>query len=564
MAIRARLAAPAPVEREAHASLSPHWSALPMRLLQAGDRRMEAETYLSTGYGLRLALEERAAGWVPLSQLARVWQPLRLKGTLVPKSVGTPFLAATQVFDMRPVPRKWLAIGKTDKAGDRFLDVGTIVVTRSGAVGRATLAYAAHAGALISDDLLRVVPHAEGQRGWIYAYLRSPQARAMMNGAQYGHIIKHLETSHLDALPVPMVRNDIAADFQKQVDTILDLRNRAHKLSLDAESLFSNFIGPIQVTDTETGYAVSASKTYERRRRFEANYHAPIASAILRRFAEIGATTMPLSEVAERVWWMTRFRRFYGDAGIPYLSADELFTTNGADSKKILVENGDGHEDFYVEEGWIVMACSGQVYGLNGASTLITAHHERTFFSHDLIRIVAKRGEILPGYLLTTLSHPALGRPLLMRAAYGTSIPHLDPNDVAAFPIVRLGQRRELQISLLAQGAADARAEADALERKIATDAGILIDKFLSGDSQSFVMTTQRRSNQTAKVASSTLQEHARVRLLRRVGHQPKGSVGAIVHIYSDTSGLEVEFVKAHGIPDVVTVNAKDVDLLND
>ena len=106
MAIRARLAAPAPVERETHASLSPQWSALPMRLLQAGDRRMEAETYLSTGYGLRLALEERAAGWVPLSQLARVWQPLRLKGTLVPKSVGTPFLAATQVFDMRPVPRK--------------------------------------------------------------------------------------------------------------------------------------------------------------------------------------------------------------------------------------------------------------------------------------------------------------------------------------------------------------------------------------------------------------------------------------------------------------------------
>jgi hypothetical protein len=564
MAIRARLAAPAPVEREAHASLSPQWSELPMRLLSAGDRRMEAETYLSGGYGLRLALQERPNGWVPLSQLARVWQPLRLKGTLVPEGVGTPFLAATQVFDVRPIPRKWLAIEKTNNASDRFLKPGTIVVTCSGAVGRATLAYDAHADTLISHDLLRVEPRTSSQQGWIYAYLRSQQARAMMNSAQYGHIIKHLETSHLDALPTPVVRNDIAADFQRQVERILELRNEAHNLSRQAEALFSKHIGPIKIEDAETGYSISASQLTSKRRRFEANYHSIVSSAILKRFAVIGAKTVPLSTIAERVWWMTRFRRFYGDAGIPYLSADELFTTNGVESKKILVEPGDGHEDFYVKEGWLVMACSGQVYGLNGACTLITPHHENTFFSHDLIRIVAKRSEVLPGYLLTALSHPILGRPLLMRAAYGTSIPHLDPGDVAAFPVVRLGQANESQISALAQSAADARAAADVLERKIAADAGILVDKFLAGDSQSFVMTTQRRSVDATNAVPGGLHEHARVRLLRRVGDQPKGTIGAVVHVYANARGLEIEFVKAKGSPSVLTVDTKDVDLLND
>ena len=281
MAIRARLAAPAPVEREAHASLSPQWSELPIRLLLSGDRRMEAETYLSSGYGLRLALQERPNGWVPLSQLAKVWQPLRLKGALVPERVGTPFLAATQVFDVRPVPRKWLAIEKTSNASNRFLNPGTIVVTCSGAVGRATLAHDAHADTLISHDLLRVEPRTPEQRGWIYAYLRSPPARAMMNSAQYGHIIKHLETSHLDVLPVPVVRDGIAADFQRQFETILELRNRAHRLMLQAESHFEDALGEFSTDEqNEPGFAVAASILFSGRRRFEATPYNPVVAKI--------------------------------------------------------------------------------------------------------------------------------------------------------------------------------------------------------------------------------------------------------------------------------------------
>jgi len=101
----------------------------------------------------------------------------------------------------------------------------------------------------------------------------------------------------------------------------------------------------------------------------------------------------------------------------------------------ILVDASDGHEDFFVRRGWLIMACSGQTYGLNGATTIATEWHENTFFSHDMIRIRPKEGA-RAGYLLTALTHPTLGRPLLMREAYGMSIPHLDPEDVAAFPVV--------------------------------------------------------------------------------------------------------------------------------
>lgn len=177
---------------------------------------------------------------------------------------------------------------------------------------------------------------------------------------------------------------------------------------------------------------------------------------------------------------MTRFKRFYGSGGIPYLSADEIFTTNPSENRQILVSPDENYRDYFVQPGWLVMACSGQVYGLNGAAALVTEHHTNTFFSHDLIRIIPDESKIRAGYLLVALTHRTHGRPLLIRAAYGTSIPHLDPGDVAEFPVVRLGKEEESAIADLAERAATSRAEAEALERRLSAEAGQLIDKFIA------------------------------------------------------------------------------------
>jgi hypothetical protein len=476
MALRARLAAPPPPPREVWPWHTLKCASVPASILFAGDRRMEAETYLSSGFGIRAAIEAKHSGWVRFSNLARVEQPGRLTGVLVAPEFGTPFLAATQVFDVRPVPRKFLAMERMETAAECFVDDGTILVTRSGSVGRATLAYAPLRGVVISDDLLRVSAKDRRDYGWLYAYLHAPQVRAMAVGAHYGHIIKHLETSHLEALPIPTVDDATAADFGRRVARILELRNDAHRLAEEADGRFANAIGVVKPTAKEQGFVVRAADMLKGRRRLEASYHTPQAAAIFKRFKRWER----LGDVTERVWWMTRFKRFYGDDGIPYLSADELFTANPPENKRILVDPSDNHRDYFVERGWIVMACSGQVYGLNGAAALMTEHHENVFFSHDLIRIIVNKSKIRAGYLLVTLTHHTHGRPLLIRAAYGTSIPHLDPGDVADFPVVRLDGTEEAAIADLAEASARARAEADLLEREIAQDARAIIERFMA------------------------------------------------------------------------------------
>lgn len=480
MALRAKLSAPKE-EQVLWGWHSAKWMELSASSLWKGERRLEAENYLAGGYGLRLAMQK--LGTPAMQTVANVWQPSRLKGIQVSREFGTPFLAATQVLDLRPTPRKFLSLDRTDSADDRMVQSGQIVVTCSGAVGKTALAYAPHENTLISHDLLRVSPRNEKYWGWIYAYLKSKQAIAMMSAAQYGHIIKHLEPEHMLALAIPVPAPKVLQEFDKDAKTILANRNEAWRLQTASEELFSQAIGNITGTEKQfTGFEVKASELLGGRRRLEGSYHSPSATAILQKFAKNKLPTQLLSDITNGVYWMTRFKRVFGDEGAPYLSADELFAVNPPITKRVMLEQAENAEEFFVKEGWLVMACSGQTYGLNGSVALMTKWHEQAFLSHDLVRVLPDTTKVRPGYLYTALGHPTLGRPLVIRNAYGTSIPHLDPSDIAAVPIVRLSKDVESKIADAAEKAVALRAEADALENEMAQKATELIDRYLAGN----------------------------------------------------------------------------------
>jgi hypothetical protein len=446
----------------------------------AGDRRMEAETYLSSGFGLRAAIESKSAGWVSFGKLARVWMPNRLKGIVVSPEYGTPFLAATQVFDIRPIPRKWLSLERTENVKDRFVDPGTILVTRSGSVGRSILAYAPHKDTLISDDLLRVEPLEEKDKGWLYAYLHAPQVRAMAAGAHYGNIIKHLETSHLEALPVPLVDDDVAADFTRRVSLILALRNEAYELAEEADRRFADNLGPLVISAPDAGFAVRASDLFPGRRRFDASVHSPMVTAIRRHLSKHGKGFITVADAGYDVWLPKRFRRIPAAEGVWLLDSSDLTEVNPDITKKIVDSDFGDRYRGRVEAGWILMARSGQTYGIIGTAVLAEKYLEDYIISDHVMRVKPRDNARLPaGYLVTALSHPTLGRPIIKSLAYGSSIPELEVADIASLEIVRLNPPEESAIADLAERSAAARAEADVLERSIGRDAGLIIDRFM-------------------------------------------------------------------------------------
>lgn len=480
MAVRARLTPPRVTQTD--------WpwhkvkaSSLKASLLFNGGRRMEAENFLANGFGTRVAIEAKGAGWKRLVDVARTWQPSRLKGIQVGPEFGTPFLAATQVYDVRPVPRKWLSLNRTSDHAQRFVDEGTILVTCSGSVGRATLAHSTIKGVLISHDLLRIEAIDPGWWGWIYAYLRAPTVREMMKAAQYGHIIKHLETHHLDDLPI-LVPDDpgITARCNAAAERIIASRNEAFAKIREAEALFAKQFPAGEPQADATAFLRRASQAlFQNRRRFDAWSHNPEKEEIERRLSASCKGWTTLEEAGTQVWLPNRFKRIPAEDGVELIDSSQIFELNPDYNRRISAAGIADRSNGFVKSGWIMMSRSGQVYGLLGSVAMATEQHAGKVVSDDVIRIAPSDG-LRPGYLYVAISHSELGRPRAKALAYGSSIPHVEVEDLKAFSIPRLAPELEEQISDLAEDAFKLWSEGDEIENEIAELAETVISDFLA------------------------------------------------------------------------------------
>ena len=483
MALRARLTPPreTPENWPWHSVTS---SSLKASLLFAGGRRMEAENFLARGFATRIAIELKSAGWTRLTNLARTWQPSRLKGIQVSQKFGTAFLSATQVYDTRPIPRKWLSLNRTGDHAQRFVNDGTILVTCSGNVGRTTLAHSTIKDMLISHDLLRIEPYDSGWLGWMYAYFRAPSVREMMKAARYGHIIKHLETHHLEPLPIVEVDDETRKKFGLAARNVMDKRDRAYTLTLEAEQQFTDAFGDIELHDLgETGFAVRASQAFETpRRRMDAWYHNPSSKAISDHLSRRAVSFNSVADLGFEVWLPTRFRRVSADDGVFLLGSSDLFEINPDITKRIADKDfGDPH-DGRVKQGWILLSRSGQIYGLNGSAMIAGHCHEGKVISDHIIRIAPKHPKCRGGYLLMAMTHPKLGRPRIKALAYGSSIPEIEVYDAQRFQIPRLDIHLEAEIADLVEEAARLRDEADKFDNQLSVHSEAVIEKFISSN----------------------------------------------------------------------------------
>lgn len=178
------------------------WSSVKVSVLRRGQRRLEASSYLTDGYGQRQLIEGRPAGWTRMEEVADVWQPSRLKGVVVRPHAGLPFLSAGQVFESTPVVRKWLAESHVPKSAERYVKSDWLLMSCSGRVGRITAVYPHHEQLVVTHDLLRIVPKSKSDYGWLYAYMRTKTFGGIAQSSQYGHMIKHLEPEHVQQMPV--------------------------------------------------------------------------------------------------------------------------------------------------------------------------------------------------------------------------------------------------------------------------------------------------------------------------------------------------------------------------
>ena len=307
-----------------------------------------------------------------------------------------------------------------------------------------------------------------------------------MKAAQYGHIIKHLETHHLDALPIITVSQQHLNEFNAGARSILVKRDRANALTLEAEDLFLSAFGDFTPEDLgENGFSAKASEVFgTQRRRLDAWHHNPSAKAIAAHLAKRATEWESISDLGFEAWLPTRFRRIAAEDGVYFLDSSDLFEINPDITKRIADKDfGDPH-DGRVSQGWILLSRSGQIYGLNGSAMIAGNCHEGKVISDHIIRLAPKAPKCPVGYLLMAITHPKLGRPRIKCLPYGSSIPEIEVLDAQRFQIPRLEATLEAEIADRVEEAARLRDEADEIENQLAERADSMIGEFLTHKSR--------------------------------------------------------------------------------
>ena len=442
--------------------------AKPVRVsaILGGDIRLEASTYLREGYGLT-RLANLVPGHKALGELADIWQPSRLTGYTVPEGKGLPFLTAGQVFEDFPRVRKWLAKPFVPQLESRYVDKNWLLLTCSGVVGNVTAVYPHHLNTVITHDLLRIVPKNPADYGWLYAYMKTDFFTQIARAAQYGHMIKHIEVAHANAFPVIMPEEASRKEIGDVAVKAIRLRARAWKLRDKAFALLEECVGWDQEQELsqpsgKAAQTVSVSQILPRRIRLDASTYCGEVNRAEEALRELTQDT--LASVTKSVYLPSRFARVYGEGGVPFVTPSDLFDVNAKPTKRIYAKLVPNRGQFILRSGELLMVRSGQKYGLLGRVMVLNDNHEGLFGSDDPIRIVPDDAKMRTGYLATFLNDPVLGRPLVVRLAYGTSIPHLDPGDIRKLRIPRVGEENEAAIADLMDESVRLSAEADQVE----------------------------------------------------------------------------------------------------
>jgi hypothetical protein len=98
------------------------------------------------------------------------------------------------------------------------------------------------------------------------------------------------------------------------------------------------------------------------------------------------------------------------------------------------------------------------------------------------MRIIPKsQPDVRIGYLQAVIGHPILGRPRVLKGAYGSSVPELSALDIENMAIPRLSSVAETEIADAMEDAAALSAKANEVEDKIAEEAETIVRAFLVG-----------------------------------------------------------------------------------
>ena len=401
--------------------------------------RLDSAPYLSGAMEARILLDRLRVEKVPLHQLTKGHNggiyngPQFVRNYVDDPAHGVPFLTSSSMLlaDLSTAGLLRKKDAESPKLNYLRLREGMTLISCSGTIGRMVYARPAMEGMWSSQDILKVVPDPNKiLPGYLFAYLSSRFGVPLVVFGTYGAIIQHIEPHHIAALPVPRLGESIERKINDLIVSAAHKRsNAALKRKHSIKVLYKHFELNSHFDENKPHGFSSFSVSSTRLSRLDAFTFSPNSLDAYEELIKCSDRKSHLYEVAN-VFTPGIFKRQYVDDpnfGYPYFSGSELFQVS-PNVRGYLNKKSQGIENYIVKKDWLLIQDAGQVGGLIGRLIRIQPFAHNSAVSNHLMRIVPKNHED-SGYLFTVLSSPH-GYRSVVRHAFGTSIPQLDPSHV--------------------------------------------------------------------------------------------------------------------------------------
>ena len=164
--------------------------------------------------------------------------PGRFKRVYVEEGDGVVFFGGKQLHELDPSNKKYLSIGQHKEriTGDLGVNTNSILITRSGTIGKVAIVPEHWEGWIPNEHIIRVVPIDDKIAGYLYAWLSSDYAYPLITRYIHGAVIDEINVEQVSDIVVPLLRDE---NLQREInDTVLAAnQKRTEAYHLEQEAL---------------------------------------------------------------------------------------------------------------------------------------------------------------------------------------------------------------------------------------------------------------------------------------------------------------------------------------
>ena len=164
--------------------------------------------------------------------------PGRFKRVYVEEGNGVVFFGGKQLHELDPSNKKYLSMGQHKERimGDLGVHTNSILITRSGTIGKVAIVPEHWKGWIPNEHIIRVVLVEDKIAGYLYAWFSSDYAYPLITRSIHGAVIDEINVEQVSEIVIPLLHDE---NMQRQInDTVLEAnRMRTEAYNLEQKAL---------------------------------------------------------------------------------------------------------------------------------------------------------------------------------------------------------------------------------------------------------------------------------------------------------------------------------------